>query len=78
MSGCDNRRMASRHSEHDVVRLETDSGRWPAGTVGTIVELDAATALVEVADDHGHALDFISVPQDQLVPAGEQRSRAAS
>ena len=70
--------MASRHSEHDVVRLEADSGRWPAGTVGTIVELDAGTALVEVADDQGHAIDFISVPQDQLASADEQRSRAAS
>jgi len=70
--------MAPRHSEHDVVRLETDSGRWPAGTIGTIVELDAGTALVEIADDHGHALDFISVPHELLAPADEHRSRAAS
>ncbi len=50
----------------DVVELLADSGRWPAGTVGTVVEADADQALVEISDDRGHALDFISVPHRAL------------
>jgi hypothetical protein len=54
------------HAVLDVVELLVESGRWPAGTVGTVVEADAGRALVEISDDRGHALDFISVPQDAL------------
>ena len=68
----------SRHSVLDVVELLTESGRWPAGTVGTVIEADDAAALVEVDDDRGHALDFVSVPHDALVRSGERASRAAS
>lgn len=55
-----------RHAILDVVELLADSGRWPAGTVGTVVEADADQALVEISDDRGHALDFISVPHPAL------------
>jgi hypothetical protein len=55
-----------RHAILDVVELLADSGRWPAGTAGTVVEADAEQALVEICDDRGHALDFISVPQRTL------------
>ena len=55
-----------RHAILDVVELLADSGRWPAGTVGTVVEADADQALVEISDDRGHALDFISVPHRAL------------
>ena len=41
-------------------------GRWPAGTIGTVVEADDDLALVEISDDRGHALDFISVPHRAL------------
>ncbi len=50
----------------DVVELRVESGRWPAGTIGTVVEADASQALVEISDDRGHALDFISLPHDAL------------
>lgn len=52
----------------DVVELLADSGRWPVGTVGTVVEADDEKALVEISDDHGHGLDFISVPHHALGP----------
>lgn len=68
-----------KHAILDVVELRADSGRWPAGTVGTVVEADAERALIEISDDRGHALDFISVPQDALTAwSTDVRQRAAS
>lgn len=80
MTGCQNRRVmaALRHSVHDVVEFLTESGRWPAGTVGTVVEADDRLALVEVDDERGHALDFVSLPHNVLAPAAVRASRAAS
>jgi hypothetical protein len=69
---------AARHSALDVVELLTDSGRWPAGTVGTVVEADDRSALVEISDDGGHALDFVSLPHDALGATSGGVSRAAS
>ncbi len=63
--------MHARHEEHEVVELLTEVGRWPAGTTGTVVTADESTALLEICDDRGHGLDFISVPQDALAAAGE-------
>ncbi len=66
------------HTQHailDVVELRVDSGRWPAGTIGTVVEADAERALIEVSDDRGHALDFISVPHDALASGPSQPSQ---
>jgi hypothetical protein len=45
-----------------VVELTAASGRWPVGTTGTIVERGDDRALVEVADERGHTIDFIEVP----------------
>jgi len=42
------------------------------------VELDATTALVEVAADHGRAIDFVSVPQGLLASADQHRTRVLS
>jgi hypothetical protein len=56
----------TRHKILDVVELLVDSGRGPAGTIGTVVEADDQLALVEISDDRGHALDFISVPHRAL------------
>jgi hypothetical protein len=39
-----------------------DSGRWPAGTIGTVVEALDQGAIVEIADDRGHTLDMLSLP----------------
>lgn len=69
----------TQHAVLDVVEFLTDSGRWPAGTVGTVVEADASQALVEISDDRGHALDFVSLPHEALTPASSSpRLRAAS
>lgn len=67
-----------RHSVLDVVELLTESGRWPAGTTGTAVEADDERVLVEIADERGHALDFVSLPHDKLAPASGRAARAAS
>jgi hypothetical protein len=68
----------TRHAVLDVVELVAHSGRWPAGTIGTVVEADDERALVEISDDRGHALDFIAVPHHALAPAGDQAERFAS
>jgi hypothetical protein len=65
---CDNPlAMATKqHQVLDVVELAVESGRWPAGTVGTVVEADDHQALVEISDDRGHGLDFVALPHDAL------------
>lgn len=80
MSPCDNRTEMppTPHAVLDVVELVADSGRWPVGTIGTVVEADDEKALVEISDDRGHALDFISVPHQALAPAGDDAERFAS
>jgi hypothetical protein len=57
---------STRHAVLDVVALLVNSGRWPAGTIGTVVEADDDRALVEISDDRGHGLDFISLPHAAL------------
>jgi hypothetical protein len=69
--------MDARHEELEVVALKAAVGRWPAGTTGTIVKADADTALVEISDDRGHALDFVSVPHAALLVASGGISQAA-
>lgn len=79
MNPCDNRTEMppTRHAVLDVVELLADSGRWPAGTVGTVVEADAQKALVEISDARGHGLDFIALPHDALAAAGDHAERFA-
>ncbi len=62
----------------DVVELKVDSGRWSAGTIGTVVEADADKALVEISDDRGHGLDFVSLPHDALATRRVSSQRLAS
>lgn len=57
---------ATKHAVLDVVELLSASGRWPAGTGGTVVESDDGRALVEISDDRGHGLDFVALPHDAL------------
>ncbi len=66
------------YTELDVVELLAESGRWPAGTVGTVIETSDAAALIEIADDRGHAIDFVSVSHDALASADADAARAAS
>lgn len=62
----------------EVVELLTASGRWPIGTVGTVVEADDERVLIEIADDRGHGLDFVSLPRDAVAAQRADDSRAAS
>lgn len=50
----------------DVVELQASSGRWPAGTTGTVVERWTDRALVEIADERGHTLDLVELPLSVL------------
>jgi hypothetical protein len=52
----------------DVVELQATSGRWPAGTEGTVLETKDSRALVEIADDRGHTLDIVEIPTALLRP----------
>lgn len=54
--------------ELDVIELRADSGRWPAGKRGTVLEVLESVALVEISDEHGHSLDFLTLPLDALRP----------
>lgn len=67
-----------RHKQLNVVELRTDSGRWPAGTIGTAVEVDDDRVLVEISDDRGHGLDFIALPHHALAAHRSKDSRLAS
>jgi len=68
-----------RHAILDVVELLVDSGRWPAGMIGTVMEADDQLALVEISDDRGHALDYISLPHQALATRpGQSSERVAS
>jgi hypothetical protein len=42
------------------------TGKWPAGTEGTVVSDFGGHKMVEVSDDRGVALDFVTVPVEQL------------
>lgn len=42
------------------------TGKWPAGTEGTVVSDYGDHKLVEISDDRGVALDFITVPVEKL------------
>jgi hypothetical protein len=71
--------MAQKHHQVlEVVELAVQSGRWPAGTVGTIVEVDDHQALVEISDDRGHGLDFVALPHEALRRREATAARLAS
>lgn len=67
-----------RHAVLDEVEFLTASGRWGAGTRGTVVEADDQRALVEIADERGRATDFVSLPHDKLATVGQRPTRTAS
>jgi hypothetical protein len=54
----------------EVLTRDTDEprgvGRWPAGTEGTIVIDFGEHKLVEIYDENGIALDFLTVPATRL------------
>jgi hypothetical protein len=69
---------SEQHCVFAVVELVTESGRWSAGTVGTVVEADDCGALVEISDDGGHVLDFVSLPHNALASVGGGATRSGS
>jgi hypothetical protein len=58
--------------EHDVVALTQpvagveSTGTWPIGTIGAVVNEVGEHKLIEIANDRGEALDFISQTEDKL------------
>jgi hypothetical protein len=53
--------MADLHP-HDVVELEREFGRWPAGTVGAVVDDFPGGVVVEVVGPRGETLDMLDLP----------------
>lgn len=45
---------------------ERGIGRWPSGTIGAVVSDFGDHKMVEIADDRGVALDFVTVPVGQI------------
>ena len=58
--------------ENDVVELidpvdkTQEAGQWPAGTSGTVIAEHDQHKLIEISDDRGVTLDYISETEDQL------------
>jgi hypothetical protein len=52
--------------ENDVVELLDGVDRWPAGTSGTVVSERGEWKLIEISDERGIALDYISAPEPRL------------
>lgn len=58
--------------ENDVVELTQavdkveGTGQWPSGTTGTVVAEHSEHKMIEVSNDRGEALDYISQTEDQL------------
>jgi hypothetical protein len=48
-----------------VDKVDLD-GTWPAGTVGTVVSERGESKLVEIADERGVTLDYVSVLEARL------------
>ncbi len=52
--------------EHDVVRFREPISGWPAGTSGTVVSPYSDAMLVEISNESGAAVDFVTAPVDLL------------
>ncbi len=58
--------------ENDVVALTRPvdkvegTGTWPTGTIGAVVAEHSEHKMIEIANDRGETLDFISEIEDQL------------
>jgi hypothetical protein len=49
-----------------AVEKDDGVGQWPAGTTGTVVSDYGDHKVVEISDDRGQAMDFVTVPVEQL------------
>jgi hypothetical protein len=58
--------------ENDVVALTQavdkveGVGQWPPGTIGAVVAEHSEHKMIEICNDRGEALDYISQTEDQL------------
>jgi hypothetical protein len=52
--------------EVDVVELIDSVGRWPAGTMGTVVHDLGRWKQIEISDEDGVMLDLVSALEDRL------------
>jgi hypothetical protein len=52
--------------ELDSVAFLRAEGSWPAGTEGAVVSDYGNQKLVEIANENGEGLDFVTIPNDQL------------
>jgi hypothetical protein len=52
--------------EIDVVELLDGVGKWPAGTVGTVVHDLGEWKQIEISDDRGVMLDLVSALEPRL------------
>ena len=50
----------------DTVELAVASGRWPPGTLGTVVKVTDDGAIVEIDDERGHTRDWLALPSRAL------------
>lgn len=58
---------------HDIVELARDVGRWPAGTVGAIVDEFSGGVVVEIVGPAGETLDLLELPTSHLRAADARR-----
>jgi hypothetical protein len=52
--------------EIDVVELLDGVGKWPTGTIGTVVHDLGQWKQIEISDDRGVMLDLVSALEPQL------------
>lgn len=60
--------------EIDVVELLESVGRWPIGTIGTVVHDLGDWKQIEISDGSGVMLDLISVIEPKLRLVAKHRS----
>lgn len=52
--------------ENDVVELLDGVDKWPPGTGGTVISERGEWKLIEISDEGGVALDYVSAPEPRL------------
>jgi len=62
----------------DVVELRSGTGRWPAGTTGTVVDTQDDHVLVEISDDRGRGIEFLEISEDAVAPAASAAQHRAT
>jgi hypothetical protein len=50
----------------DGVELRASAGRWPAGRLGTVLEVFPDGVMVEIADNEGRTLEILSLPSEAV------------